>query len=245
MTNQSSEPFSLPPLERTASVVPAGAESGAADRSTADNSPRARRPVREWMTLGAAVVVSFALGVAVAATTHTGGHHSKQAARVAVTTTSTLPSSRLLARLVPGPSGFAPSNINLNDGPMSAKAFDVYVSSPNEDTDLHFMGGYQKTYMSTTNDDEIDVAVFEFKSSDGAARFKDDYESAYSYTTTPDANIVGADDYVQTPDSTNTSYDHGVVATKGARAFVIDYYDASQADVPLVGTLATQQEARL
>jgi len=92
--------------------------------------------------------------------------------------------------------------------------------------------GYDVTYDSNTTSDSIEVTLFQFATPADATAFK------------ADPVIPGGDDYDSTAPFQGT-YDHGVIATKGNLAFVIDDATGSAAPVPLVETMARQQYAAL
>jgi hypothetical protein len=100
---------------------------------------------------------------------------------------------------------------------MSAADFNQYWGDP---ASLHFVRGYDVTYDSNDASDSIEVTLFQFATPADAAAFKASYEPGVPVKSKADSVIPGADDYNSTsPDQT---YTHGVIATKGNRAFVIE-----------------------
>lgn len=148
-------------------------------------------------------------------------------------------------KVVPAPSGFTLSQAaDVHNGPMSAADFNRWNSTPNLAAQLHFIRGYDVTYDSNTNSDNIEVTLFQFASPADATAFKAGFVPGGPIRSRADAVIPGADDY----DSTSAyqgSYHHGVIATKENLAFVIDEVTGSAAEVPLVETMARQQYAAL
>jgi hypothetical protein len=107
-----------------------------------------------------------------------------------------------------------------------------------------FVRGYTIFYDGTTSNDSIMVTLFQFATQDDATLFKSGWDPGVPVTSAADPVIPGAEDY----DSTSPNqgqYDHGVIATKGIYAFVIDDLTASPAKAPLVETMARQQYATL
>ena len=148
------------------------------------------------------------------------------------------------AKVVPAPSGFTLSQSpDVHNGPLSAADFNQYWGDP---ASLHFARGYDVTYDSNDLSASIEVTLFQFATPADAANFKAGFVLGDPVTMNSRADpvIPGGDDY----DSTSPDqgfYDHGVIATKGSRAFVIDDLTGSAAPVPLVETMARQQYAAL
>jgi len=124
---------------------------------------------------------------------------------------------------------------------MSAADFNQYWGDP---ASLHFVRGYDVTYDSNDASNSIEVTLFQFATPADAAAFKASYEPGVPVKSKADSVIPGADDY----DSTSPDqgiYTHGVIATKGNRAFVIEDITFSAAPAPLVEMMARQQYAAL
>ncbi len=147
---------------------------------------------------------------------------------------------RLGAKVVPAPSGFTLFS-DVHNGPISRADFDQYWGDP---AGLHFAGGYDVTYDNSDASDIIEVTLFRFATPADAAAFKADWVLGIPVESKADPVIPGADDYDSTSPDQGT-YTHGVIATKGNRAFVIEDINISTAPVPLVETMARQQYARL
>jgi hypothetical protein len=151
----------------------------------------------------------------------------------------------LRAKIVPAPSGWAlAQGFAVHNGPMSAAGFNRWNSTSNLAVQLHYIRGYDVTYYSNTSSDSIEVTVFQFATREDATAFKRDFVPAGPVNSRADAVIPGASDYDSTSAYQGT-YDHGVIATKGTLAFVIDDATGSAAKVPLVAKLARQQYAAL
>jgi uncharacterized RDD family membrane protein YckC len=149
------------------------------------------------------------------------------------------------AKVVPAPAGFALSQrADVHNGPMSAAGFNQLMGAGNLAASLHFVRGYNVTYDSNTNSDSIEVTVFQFATPADAATFKAGFTPGGPIHSRADPVIPAGDDYDSTAPSQGT-YDHGVIATKGNLAFVIDDATGSAAPVPLVETMARQQYAAL
>jgi hypothetical protein len=148
------------------------------------------------------------------------------------------------AKLVPAPPGFALSqDPNEHSGPMNAAAFNNYMGSGDVAASLHFVRGYE-TFYDNPDGDIIEVTLFQFATQTDAALFKAGWVPGGPANTRADPVIPGAEDF----DSTTVdqdSADHGVIATKGNVAFVIDDVTSSTARVPVVETMARQQYAAL
>jgi uncharacterized membrane protein YgcG len=146
------------------------------------------------------------------------------------------------AKVVPAPAGFALSQSPyVPNGPMSAADFNQYWGDV---ASLHFVRGYDVAYDSNYGSASIEVTLFQFATPADAANFKAGFVPGGPVKSRADPVIPGADDY----DSTSPYqgfYDHGVIATKGNLAFVIDDLTGSAAPVPLVETMARQQYAAL
>ena len=151
---------------------------------------------------------------------------------------------RLGAKVVPAPSGFILSqSSDVHNGPMSRADFNKYWGDP---ASLHFARGYDVIYGSNDASEGIEVTLFQFATPADAAAFKADSMLGLQVKPKADPVIPGADDYNY--DSTSPdqgTYTHGVIATKGNRAFVIESINVSAAPVPLVETMARQQYAAL
>jgi hypothetical protein len=146
------------------------------------------------------------------------------------------------AKVVPAPSGFTLSQPpGVANGPMSTADFNTYWDDPAR---LHFVRGYDVAYDNNDASAQIEVTLFQFATPADAATFKADFVSGGPGKLRADPVIPGAEDYNSTsPDQ--GFYDHGVIATKGSLAFVIDDSNVSAAPVPLVETMARQQYAAL
>ena len=146
------------------------------------------------------------------------------------------------ANVVPAPPGFTLSQSSyVRNGPMSAADFNRYWG----DAALsHFVRGYNVAYDSNDASDSIEVTLFQFATPADAVAFKADYQPGVTAKLKADAVIHGADDYDSTSPFQGT-YTHGVIATKGNRALVIEDTNVSAAPVPLVTTMARQQYATL
>jgi hypothetical protein len=127
---------------------------------------------------------------------------------------------------------------------MSAAEFNRWNSTSNLAAQLHFIRGYDVTYYSNTNSDSIEVTLFQFATAKDATAYKKGFVPGGPVSTRADASIPGASDYDSTSAHRGT-YDHGVIATKGNLAFVIDDATGSAAKVPLVEKMARQQYAAL
>jgi uncharacterized RDD family membrane protein YckC/uncharacterized membrane protein YgcG len=148
------------------------------------------------------------------------------------------------AKVVPAPAGFALSQSPwVPNGPMSAADFNQYWGDA---ASLHFVRGYDVAYDSNTSTDTIDVSLFQFATPADAANFKAVFTPGGPVTvySRADPVIPGGDDYDSAAPDQGV-YDHGVIATKGSLAFVIDEVTGSAAPVPLVETMARQQYAAL
>jgi len=145
------------------------------------------------------------------------------------------------AKVVPAPSGFAPSQA----AGMSAADFNQTVGGGgNPAASLHFVRGYDVTYDSTSNSDRIVVFLFQFAAPADASAFKASSLSVAPGKPEADPLVPGAEYYDATSPSQGM-YDHGVVASKGNFVYVIDDATGSASPVSLVETMALQQYAAL
>ena len=151
------------------------------------------------------------------------------------------------AKIVPAPSGFVLSqDPSEHSGPMKAAGFNSYMGSGNPAAELHFVRGYNVFYDSPDGD-IIEVSLFQFAAQDDATLFQDSWvtgDPANTVNTRADPAIPGAEDFDSTAVEQDSA-DHGVIATKGNVAFVIDDVTSSTARVPVVETMARQQYAAL
>jgi len=146
------------------------------------------------------------------------------------------------AKVVPAPAGFTLSqSSDVHNGPMNAADFNQYWGDP---ASLHFVRGYDVTYDSNTSSDSIEVTLFQFATAADAAAFKAGFVPGGPVNSRADPAIPGASRYDSATGYQGT-YDHGVIAAKGNRAFVIDDVTGSAAPVPLVEKMARQQYAAL
>jgi len=157
-------------------------------------------------------------------------------------TPSTPGTGGLGAKVVPAPAGFTLSqSSDVPNGPMSAADFNQYWGDA---ASLHFARGYNVTYDSNDASASIYVTVFQFATPADAVAFKADWVPGIPVKSKADPVIPGADDYDSTSPDQGT-YTHGVIATKGNLAFVIEDITFSAAPVPLVERMARQQYAAL
>ena len=153
--------------------------------------------------------------------------------------------SGLGARVVPAPSGFALSQAaGVDNGPMSAADFNQAMGGGNPAAGLHYVGGYDVTYDSTSNSDSLVVFLFQFATPADATAFKAGSLSGAPGKPKADPLVPGAEYYDATSPSQGM-YDHGVIASRGNFVFVIDDATASAAPVPLIETMARQQYGAL
>ena len=151
------------------------------------------------------------------------------------------------SKVVPAPTGFALSqDPSEHSGPMKAAGFNSYMGSGDPAAEFHFVRGYE-VYYDNPDGDIITVTLFQFASQDDVTLFQESWvtgDPANAVNTRADPAIPGAEDF----DSTTVeqdSADHGVIATKGNVAFVIDDVTSSTARVPAVETMARRQYAAL
>jgi uncharacterized membrane protein YgcG len=144
------------------------------------------------------------------------------------------------AKVIPAPAGFMLSPYAHN-GLISPADFNQYWGDP---ASLHFARGYDVTYDSNDASDSIEVALFQFAAPADAAAFRADLLSGMPVKSKADPVIPEAGDYDSTSPDQGT-YTHGVIATKGNRAFVVEDINSSAAPVPLVERMARQQYAAL
>jgi hypothetical protein len=201
-----------------------------------------------WM-LPAAFGLVGGLGLLVAAVIV----YSSQVSTAPPSTASTTPGSspingtpgpgRLGPKVVPAPAGFtlSQSSSDVPNGPMGTADFNQYWGDPASN---HFVRGYNVTYDNNDASDSIEVTLFQFTTPADAAAFKDGYDPGVPVKSKADPVIPRADDYNSTSPDQGT-YAHGVIATKGNRAFVVEDINFSAAPVPLVETMARQQYAAL
>jgi hypothetical protein len=149
------------------------------------------------------------------------------------------------SRIVPPPLGFSLSQrVEADNGTITSADFDQYFSNPDAAASLHCLTGYELTYDNNQTRDSILITLLQFATPADASTFKSGFSAGGPTTSKADPVIPGADDYDATATDAGT-YDHGVIATKGAEVFVIEYFDGTAPAVPLVATLARQQYASL
>src|SRR5258708_439625 len=146
------------------------------------------------------------------------------------------------AKVVPAPAGFALlQSPYVPNGPMSAADFNQYWGDA---ASLHFVRGYDVAYNSNDGSAFIEVTLLQFATPADAANFKAGFVPVGPVRSRADPVIPGADDY----DSTSPDqgfYDHGVIATKGSLAFVVDDLTGNPPPVPLVASMPRQHYAAL
>jgi hypothetical protein len=160
---------------------------------------------------------------------------------IVINSHSTSPSAGnggLGAKVVPAPSGFA-----LSQGGMMSAA--DYNSNWGDASSDHFIHGYDVTYDSNSNNDSIEVTLFQFATPRDTTSFKNAYTLNGLLRTRADPGIPGGRDYDSTNPDQQGTYIHGMIATKGNLAFVIADLTGSAARVPLVEGMARQQYAAL
>jgi hypothetical protein len=128
---------------------------------------------------------------------------------------------------------------------VTADAFNQMMKSSTAATDLHYVDGYHVTYDSDTSDDSVDVLVVEFRTATDAEDFRGGFVPSKTAVSADFPTIPGADVFNSTAANPDGSFDHGVFATKGTRAMVVDYVNTAAAPVPGVAILAQQQYAKL
>ena len=151
----------------------------------------------------------------------------------------------LSAKVFPAPPGFVLSQAaGALNGPLSAVDFNRYMGAGNLAASLHFVRGYDITYDNNSSGDSIEVTLFQFATPADASIFKAGWVPGEPVNSKTDPVIPGASDYDSKSPNQGT-YDHGVIATKGNFAFVIDDATGSAAPVPLVEAMARQQYTAL
>jgi hypothetical protein len=149
------------------------------------------------------------------------------------------------AKVVPHPAWFVLSqDFHVHNGPMTAADFNRYLGGGDPAASLHFVRGYDVTYVSISTDDSIEVTLFQFATPADAAAFKTEFAPGGSIKTKADPAIPGGVDYDSTT-ADQGAYLHGAMAAKGNLAFQIDTATGSAAPVPLVRQMARQQYAAL
>jgi len=240
-----------PPAAPDAASEPGGSSPLPHELAGQRTKPGARRNALIIASGGLAALVAVIVIVALA-NSPTSSVRSAASTSPTASAASTTPGSSpingssgtggLGAKVVPAPSGFTLSQSpDVHNGPMSAADFNQYWGDP---ASLHFVRGYDVTYDSNDASDSIEVTLFQFATPADAAAFKASYEPGVPVKSKADSVIPGADDY----DSTSPDqgiYTHGVIATKGTRAFVIEDITVSAAPAPLVEMMARQQYAAL
>jgi hypothetical protein len=127
-------------------------------------------------------------------------------------------------------------------GTMSAAD---YTSNWGDASSDHFVHGYDVTYDSESNNDSIEVALFQFATPGDTTSFKNAYTLNGLLRTRADPVIPGGRDYDSTNPGQQGTYIHGMIATKGNLAFVITDLTGSAARVSLVEGMARHQYADL
>jgi len=88
------------------------------------------------------------------------------------------------------------------------------------------------------------VILFQFATQNDAAFFKAGWSPGEPVNSKADPAIPGAEEYDSTTVDQDAA-DHGVIATKGNTAFIIDDVTSTTAPVPLVEAMARRQYAAL
>jgi hypothetical protein len=127
---------------------------------------------------------------------------------------------------------------------MTASDFNDFLSDPTVAASLHYVSGYQVGYDSEKGSDRVRLTLLQFATSSDAQNFQSGFELGGAAQSHVDPAVPNARDYDSTT-ATSGAYDHGVIGTKGNRAFVVDYLNGSSAPVPLVRTLAHMQYTAL
>ena len=157
--------------------------------------------------------------------------------------TTTLDWPRVRALVVPTPSGFIDEALP-TDRPLTSADFVKYVSTPGGSAS--FVDGYHQTYESSSSNDFVEIALFEFKTPADAIEFSSQYLSTHGLTATRDTSIAKAQDYdASVVTNGGDSFDHGSLLVSGKRAVLIDYYTSSNARPPDLESIAQQQFNRL
>jgi hypothetical protein len=143
----------------------------------------------------------------------------------------------LREKIVPAPPGFVLSS--QDNGPINAAKFNSFMGG-NLAASLGFVRGYTIFYDGISGD-SIEVTMFQFATPDDAATFKAGWDPGVPVTSKADPGTPGAEDYDSTSHDQSGYYDHGVIASKGIFAFVIDDLTDTAAKVPLLQTMASQQ----
>ena len=151
----------------------------------------------------------------------------------------------LAAKMVAAPPGFALSqDPGEHSGPTNAAGFNSYMGGQgNLAATLHFHRGYTVFY-DNPDGDIIEVILFQFATQNDAAFFKAGWSPGEPVNSKADPAIPGAEEYDSTTVDQDAA-DHGVIATKGNTAFIIDDVTSTTAPVPLVEAMARQQYAAL
>jgi hypothetical protein len=148
------------------------------------------------------------------------------------------------SKIVPAPSGFSLfQESGVQNGPLTSAGFDSFVAAPGASTQLHYVTGYQVNYGDIQSGDVINVTLLEFASASDAANFEDNF-AVDGTKTSSDPTVPGGEVYDSTT-ATAGSYEHGVIATKGNAAMIVDYGSGSSTRPALLDELAAQQYARI
>ena len=131
----------------------------------------------------------------------------------------------LSSQIVPPPLGFSLSQrVEADNGTLTGADFDRYVSDPGAAANLHYLTGYELTYDNNQTRDSILITLLQFATPADASAFQGGFSAGGPTTSEPGPAIPGADDFDATAADAGT-YDQGVIATKGPRVFVLDYFD--------------------
>src|SRR3954452_3395641 len=213
--------------------------------------------------VGAVRVATVAATILAVATSCGGGSSSKQSTVPMNASTTTLPigaSQALRSLFVPTPAGYAVSKIDT--GPETAREFYkehsefrvcnaglVGTQCPTFASQVQFVRGFRMFYDSKTVDgDYVEITIHELASTGDADRMRQSLDASVTegcgslhqtcVLNPLDPPLSNAAEFDLPKPEADGTYDHSVLATKGAFAMVIDDWTHSPASRPQLAQLA-------
>jgi hypothetical protein len=204
-----------------------------------------------WLVVAASLFVGLAASYVLARTQVESGTADPPAHLVAGSSggsgtgsSSTRPRGREWV-LAPAPAGYVPGPPIGVDGPMNASAFNTYMADTGAAASFRFVDGYERTYDCDTCDDMVDVALVELGSAAESAQLIDELTTLLPGERMSHPRSIPSALEVDELHADDGSYEHDIVAAKGADVMIIDGWVASPRLPTALRQLAERQYAAL
>jgi hypothetical protein len=160
--------------------------------------------------------------------------------------------SELRRKLIPPPHSYiASTGKGTSSGPITRADFDQYIATPGTAASFGLITGYDKSYQSTLTFDGIEILLFRFASSEGAAAFvtnvsKTALITELDHTQGTIPSVPGSLLVESSKPGNDGLFVHQIVAHKDKIVMAMQYSTNTAEPLPtLVADFATRQYERL